>query len=133
MSERRLDLVEIVDWYDGPVIAFVRTSWRPGLFLASLLAWDLPARRRVLALVPLAPETVVPTNNASDWDARISFLGQVVDQADGRALLVSTEHPHDNVVSESDIAIRDVRPDLLGDVDTALSPDRRKWLTRVGR
>lgn len=75
MKLHRLEPVQIIDKYDGIVLAVVKTNWMHGRYLCSLLAFDPEKRKRVFSLLFLADSEVLDlkTRVNGDWDELLSY------------------------------------------------------------
>src|SRR4051812_18124499 len=109
---RRLDAVRVLDWYDGIVLAIVRTNWRSNIFLASLLSWDRELQMRVLALVPLDDEELARLQLLTDWGDIRAYLDTLRDQLTDDVTLIKLNDSDGVIVEEANISARDACRDL---------------------
>jgi len=128
MTARRLEPIQILDWYDGIVLGLVRTSWLPGIFLVSLLAWAQVERKRIFALIPVTEAQSETIKLMEGWDALTKHLRIVAAETSGDVLLIRLDDDRDEVVAETRVSAREVESDVIGDIESAMSPDRGKWL-----
>lgn len=127
MTSRRLEPLEILDWYDGIVVAVVRTSWEPGRFLASLLAVTESQGERVFALLPVSEAQAETLRATADWEELQSKLRSIVGNLSGPVMLIRVDVGGD-VVATGQARPEDVREDVMGGFDEALDRSRRRWL-----
>ncbi len=126
---RKLQVIEVLDWYDGIVVGLVRCSWRSGVFLASLLTWSPEGRTRRLALVPLTDQQLaIARHNQTDWQAHKGALRAIVDAYKGDVSLVSLVEASDEVVEEESTAIERISPLLLGTIEEAIENEAHNRL-----
>jgi hypothetical protein len=131
LPPRRLQPVQILDWYDGIVLAVTRTSWCDGIFLASLLAWAQAERKRTFALIPLSEEQGETIKSKTDWEDLKEYLRSIVAEISGDVLLIGIDGTKDEVAGEQRVAVRDIRSELVGDIEEALHPLRRRWIDEI--
>lgn len=132
MTERRLKVLESIDWHDGVVLALAELSWAAGEYLATLLAWDPDRRERVLALIPLSDghgTRIRSCLGCSEWSALVSCLKQVVGEVSGEVPVVRVDEASENVVAELKVDAFDVQRDAISDAEAACGEDRRRWLS----
>lgn len=130
--ERRVVPVEILDWYDGLVTGVVRLSWEDGWFLASLLSWSQESRRRAFGLIRVQEvdvERIKHIAGGGQWPDVMAHLQALCCRATGEALVVSVDERSDVVLAAKRLSIDDLRDDMLSQVERALAPERRKWLS----
>lgn len=129
MVPRKLEPADVVEWYDGVVLAVVRPSWRDGSFLASLLGWLQSDRRRVYALVPLGAEDVadIARLGKSNWDDLVSGIRKYLDGAAGDIPVVTVDEVTGEVVREDVFDVKRIRGHLVGDIEAALSDPFVPW------
>ena len=126
---RRVQAVEVFDWYDGVVVGLGRLTGEGDTGLVSLLAYDPDSRRRAYALVPLEAAEA-----AAVWGLREDGLEPIY--AELRALCatrtgsarVAIVGDDGVVVSERVVGIDVVRGDLLLDIEAAAGSERAHWL-----
>jgi hypothetical protein len=125
----KLDIVEIIDWYDGVVVAIVRPSWRSGIYLASLLRWSQEKRHRVYALLPLLPEQVASVTAwpEGEWEPLLAFLRELAGAVTGSVGVVVVEEARDVVVHETAVSVESIREHLIGDIDLAMTAEAAVW------
>ena len=126
MDQRRLLPVAILDWYDGIVLAVTRTSWQPGVSLVSLVAWVQPERKRILALVPVTEEEASAIMSM-DWTALGRYLAMLAARLACDILVVGLDKDQGEVIGEVSVPAKDIREDLFGDAESALSAERARW------
>ncbi|MDC0747779.1 hypothetical protein [Polyangium mundeleinium] len=130
---RQIRSIEIMDWYDGIVLAIARTSWHPGMFLVSLLSWNQVSRQRVFVLVSLTEAETASIRSASaQWESLTAYLRSLVN-TDRDTFLVLWDEATDEVNVEISIALADVRDEVIGQVEDALKPERQRWFDVVRR
>ena len=125
---RRLEPIRILDWYDGIVLAIVRTNWRSEVFLASLLSWDRELGMRTLALVPLDEEQVARLQSLTDWRDIRTYLDALRDGLTIDMTVIRLNDVEGVIVGEASASARDAGRDLFGDAEGALGPERRRWM-----
>jgi hypothetical protein len=113
------------------VLAVGRTSWQPGIVLVSLVAWAMADRKRIHALVPVTDEQGAAIISLSDWTGMKRDLRTVAEQLSDDVLLVRLDEHEREVIGEVSVPATDIRMDLFGDVESALSPERRRWAELV--
>lgn len=131
MKPHKLLPIEIMDWYDGIVIATARTSWLPGVFLVSLLSWNQTKRQRVYILIPISETDVANIRSSSEWEALTSRLRMLGAGARGDAILILWDETTEEAIAESSTSIAAVRDELMSHVDDALKPERQRWFDVV--
>jgi hypothetical protein len=127
MSAHRLNSVKILDWYDGIVLALARTNWQPGTVLISLVTWVPGERKRVFALVPVTEEQATALAATEDWANLQQHLQTLAAQVSGDILLVRLDPEENEVVGETTVAVKDIQKDLFGEIESSLTPERRRW------
>jgi len=131
MNTHRLEPLQILDWYDGVVLALARASWRSGVLLLSLLAWTQTEGERIFALVPVTEAQAETIKSMKDWETLKQYLQAIAAEASGDILLVRLNEDQDEIVREVSVGVRDVQMDLFGDVESALGSERRRWFDLV--
>jgi len=131
--QRRVYTRDILDWYDGIVLALVTTSWRPGLFLLSLVAWDHPRGQRVYGLVPIEESDGASIQQISNrWVELKAYLASLLGRLNEGASVILLDDSTEDVLAEADLPIEAVRGDLFLPVEDALEPERQKWFGYFG-
>lgn len=131
---RQLETLEVFEWYDGLVIALVRSTWKEGIYLASLLAWSQAQRKRVYALIPVNAQKAeaVMGGKQMDWDALLGQLREMFELASGGSVtVVCCDEELGEVVSEISINYAEVDRELLLGIEEALEPQRMRWIDRA--
>ena len=131
MTTRRLEPTQIIDWYDGFVLAIARTTWLPGLFLVSLLAWAQAERRRIFVLITVTDAQAEEIKSIEDWESLKEHLRTIAAAASGDVPLIRVDDNKDEVIGETSVSAREVQTDVIGDIESAMSPERGKWLSMV--
>lgn len=131
MSARELQILDMIDWYDGIVLAIVSTNWMQGTYLGSLLAFDVESRRRVIALMPLSEGDLseVRSRLAGDWELLRLYLKRLWDKASGDITLLCWIDGDDRVVAEATVDADKLKDEAISDVEAAVSKNRMKWFT----
>jgi hypothetical protein len=131
-SMRSLDVVEILSWYDGIVLALVRLSGHEGTFLASLVAWSQALRHRVFVLIPRSETEVEEARRlvTADWNGFMSHVVRAGQRMEGDALFVRADELTNEVFAEAKIHVSedDARELVVSDAGEALDPSRDRWL-----
>jgi hypothetical protein len=129
MSARELQIVEMIDWHDGIVLAVVSTNWMEGNYLASLIALDVESRRRVIALSPLSEGDLseVRARIGGDWELLLLYLKRLWDKAAGNISVIYWADRDGRVVAEATMDAGNLKDQAGSDVETAVRKDRMKW------
>lgn len=132
---RALDVVEMLSWYDGIVLALVRLSGHEGAFLASLVAWSQPQKQRVFVLLPQNEAEVAEARRLvkADWHDFMSYAVRAGQGAKGDALFVRANEGTNEVVAEAVVPLSgdDALELVVSDAGDALDPSRSRWLKAV--
>jgi hypothetical protein len=130
MTDRKLKALEIIDWYDGVVLALVELNWVGGEYLATLLAWDLDRRERVFALFPMRDGRAARIRAclaSGDWSSVMSCVKSIAGEVTGEVLVVRVDEGSDSVVAEVAMDALDLQGDAIVDVEVAFSEERKRW------
>jgi hypothetical protein len=129
VTVRRLETLETIDWYDGIVLAVLATNWMEGIYLGSLLAFDVELRKRVIALLPLSESDLseIRSRLGGDWELVLSHLKQLWRQASGRITVLCCIETGERVIAETTVDASDLKDEAVSDVEEAVSKSRMKW------
>lgn len=129
MTVRRLETLEIIGWYDGIVVAVLSTNWMEGVYLGSLLAFDVELRKRVIALLPLEEGDLYEIRSRldGDWESLLAYLKQLWNQASGNITLLCCTDAGERVIAETTVDASDLKDEAISDVEEAVSKGRMKW------
>jgi hypothetical protein len=127
---RKLDTLEIFDWYDGIVTALVRPSWTTGTFLASLLTWAQPQKLRVFGLIPITEAQVALIRQQRDcnWNEQVIALRELSRKGAEIGLIVRLDESTENVTGVASVASADIADEMRAGVEHALDPSTARWL-----
>lgn len=129
MSEKRLQPVEIFDWYDGMVLAVVRPSWMVGLSVASLIYWAQSKRLRVYAILPISEvQARSLTNVAKNWTELRSEVTRLAAGMENDVAVICVEESTGSVVGETRVRASVVAPLVPTETSEALNAQREWWL-----
>ena len=136
-------LVRSIEWYDGVVLGIVRRQHPPGLFLASLLAWNVERNERAYALVPLAEEEArslnlavenVQSANEEDWLKIQIKIERLVRAYSGPVEIGVCRRLGDGFWRSAMFSIGDegIRDQLVPDVEEVVEAGRLEmWVERI--
>ena len=121
--------METIDWYDGIVLAVLSTNWMEGIYLGSLLAFDVELRKRVIALLPLSESDLseIRSRLGGDWELQLSYLRQLWRQASGGITVLCCIEAGERVIAETTVDANDLKDEAVSDVEEAVSKSRMKW------
>lgn len=129
---RHLDVLEMLRWYDGIVLALVKLSWREGTFLASLVAWSQPQKQRVFVLIPRTEAEAEEARRQvkGDWNEFMTYVRRASQGVVGDALFVRADELTNEVFAEAvlSVSLDDVAELVVPDAGEALDPGRDRWL-----
>lgn len=127
---RKLDTLEVLDWYDEIVMALVRPSWTSGTFLASLLTWSQATKQRVFGLVRIQDDQVaeVQKQGKADWENLLGTLREISRRSLDDALLVRVDESTGVVTGVAPVHRIDIEDEMIAGVERALHPSASRWL-----
>lgn len=127
---RKLETLDVLDWYDGIVTALVRPSWRPSTFLASLLTWSQASKQRVYGLVQISDDQVaaVRRHGKDDWEGLLRTLRELSRTGEDGALLVRVDESTGMVSGVAEVQRAGIEADMITGVERALEPSTLRWL-----
>jgi hypothetical protein len=130
---RRIEAVEIFDWYDGIVLGMVRLTWLDGDYLAALLHWSRSSSLRVFALLRIEPsETDRLKGLAGDWETLKTEVHLLFAGENESVLLVCVDERTEEAVAEARIEAARVAPYVVSEIGETLAHGRSSWLKAVG-
>jgi hypothetical protein len=131
MALQQIEIAEMIDWYDGIVVALVTTNWIEGIYLCSLLAFDANLKKRVFALLPLDESEVseIKSRLGGEWEALISYLRFLWDKASGSVTLVCYRDMDEQIIAEKVVDASRLKNQAISDVEEAVSDNRRSWFS----
>ena len=126
MDGKHIKSIEIIDWYDGLIQAVISTSWQEGMFLASIIAYDLESDHRIFALLPMAQEHLdVIRGLTADSDGLLEYLQALWREPLGEAMLVRERHYE--VLALRAVPASKLRAHVVFFVEDAIQEDRMHW------
>jgi hypothetical protein len=131
MALQQLEIVEMIDWYDGIVLALVTTNWIEGTHLCSLIAFDIEHKKRVLALLPLDESKVseIRSRLNGEWEALLVYLKHLWSEASGSVTLVCYRDSDKQVMREKAVDVSKLRNQAISDIEEAVSDNRKSWFS----
>ena len=131
MALQQLEIVEMIDWYDGIVMALVTTNWIEGTHLCSLLAFDIEHKKRVLALLPLDESEVseIRSRLNGEWEALLAYLKHLWNEASGSITLVCYRDSDKQMMGEKVADASKLRNQAISDIEEAVSDNRKSWFS----
>jgi hypothetical protein len=131
MIVQQLKIREMIDWYDGIVLAIVTKDWNEDTYLCSLLAFDADLKKRVFALLPLDDSDVseIRSRLGGEWEILLSYLKHLWDKASGNVTLLCYSDIDERMIAEKTIEANKVRTDAIADIEEAVSNNRRSWFS----
>jgi hypothetical protein len=131
---RKLEPLDILDWYDGIVLGVVRLNWTEGLYLAALISWAQSRRLRVYALLKVESAEVEALKLLhGDWTRMRAEVHGSFARAEGDIDIVCVDETSEDVVAQKRIPVSRVADHVVSDVEEALGPERSVWLEAFGQ
>ena len=123
---RELNVRQMLEWYDGMVVALVVPTWSDETFLASLLSWSQKRHQRTYALLPLSSEQLrdVEASVTEGWGSLRDQLAMLRHAVNGAISLVVVDDATNQVVSISEAPAEHFRHEFFKDVEQALEAGR---------
>ena len=138
-SSFTISQLQVIDWYDGIVVALVRFEEGEGWFLASLLAWRQDGDERVYALVPIGGQFLERMldvaregNTKRNWQEIKKQLARFRNQCTADAIVIRCRELGARVyaVAEMSLETLGLRAQIGQEVDGAISEERVDiWLS----
>jgi hypothetical protein len=131
MALQQLEIIEVIDWYDGIVLALVTTNWIEGTYLCSLLAFDAELKKRVFALLRLNESEIseIKSRLGGEWEALLSYLNRLWSKASGSVVLVCYRDADKQLIAEKTVDASKLRNQAISDIEEAVSDNRRLWFS----
>lgn len=126
---RKLNIIDIIDWYDGVVLALVSLDDSENTYVSSLLAYDLELKQRIFALLPLKRGELsnVKKNLNGDWEKSLLYLNLLWKKADGNTLLILYSDEESQILAEKNVLANLIKDYAIADVEVAVSSNRKCW------
>ena len=131
MIVQKLEIIEVIDWYDGIVLALVTTNKHEDTYLCSLLAFDADFKKRIFALLPLGESEVfeIRSRLSGEWEILLSYLKHLWDKASGSITLLCYSDIDEKMIAEKTDEANKVRTNAIADIEEAVSDNRRSWFS----
>jgi hypothetical protein len=126
-----MEIVEMIDWYDGVVLAVVTMNWMKGTYLCSLLAFDVQLKKRVFALLPLDEDQLLGIREhlGGEWNALLLYLNQLWHNASNNVTLLYYRDTDEQVIAEISVEASKIKNKAISDVEEAVSDSRMSWFS----
>ena len=126
---RDMNIVHLIDWYDGLVAGVVRAEWLPGPHLCTMLMYDAEKRIRIFALLPLSEQSLEDLRSLldSDWDSLVLYLKKLWACAEQSSVLVCRTGPDERIMAKTMVDTSRVRDDAVNDIERATDEAQRHW------